>query len=80
MGSLKGGLGLIWGGLISGGLRVFKGKGGVWGWFRLGFTGFRVGSSSASSLSSWLVQGGLMVGLKLLWSGSGLVRVGLGLA
>ena len=25
MGSLKGGLGLIWGGLISGGLRVFKG-------------------------------------------------------
>ena len=30
-------------------------------------------------MGSWLVQGGLMVGLRLLWSGSGLVRVGVGL-
>ena len=30
-------------------------------------------------MGAWLVQGGLMVGLRLLWSGSGLVRVGVGL-
>ena len=30
-------------------------------------------------MDSWLVQGGLMVGLRLVWSGSGLVRVGVGL-
>ena len=27
-------------------------------------------------MGSWLVQGGLVVGLILRWSGSGLVRVG----
>ena len=48
MGSLKGGLGLIWGGLISGGLRVFKGMVFVCfgldiGWFRVGLRRFRVG-------------------------------------
>ena len=31
-------------------------------------------------VDSWLVQGGLMVGLRLVWSDSGLVRVGVGLA
>ena len=31
-------------------------------------------------MDSWLIQGGLMVGLRLVWSGSGLVRVGVGLA
>ena len=30
-------------------------------------------------MGSCLVQGGLLVGLRLLWSGSGLVRVGVGL-
>ena len=48
MGSLKGGLGLIWGGLISGGLRVFKGMlfvcfGLDIGWFRVGQGWFRAG-------------------------------------
>ena len=44
------------------------------GWPRVGFTGFRVGSGW---VHGWYR---LMVGLRLLCSGSGLVRVGVGLA